>query len=66
MSDASPKDWTFESNYNEDGVDMTLIAHMLSLSPLERLQLMERHARDIKWLNENARRLPDTGPPPSR
>jgi hypothetical protein len=66
MSEPPPESWTFESNYNEDGVDMTLIAHMLSLSPLERLQLMERHARDIKWLHEHARRIPDAGPPPSR
>ncbi|MEX0642191.1 MAG: hypothetical protein WD468_05795 [Pirellulales bacterium] len=66
MSDTTPNRWSFTSNYDERGVDLTLIAHMLSLSPLEKLQLMERHAREIKWLNENALRVSDPGTPASR
>jgi len=41
---------------DENGVDISLIRYMLSLSPLERLRLMERHARDSQLLLEYGRR----------
>jgi hypothetical protein len=41
---------------SESGVDVSLIRYMLSLSPLERLRVMERHARDTLLLMEYGRR----------
>ena len=41
------------------GVDVSLIRYMLSLSPLERLQLMEQHARDTLVLMDYGRRARD-------
>ena len=41
---------------NAGGVDLSLIRYMLSLSPLERLRAMERHARDTLLLMEYGRR----------
>lgn len=43
-------------DYDENGVDLSLLRYLLSLSPLERLRLMERHARDTQMLNEYGRR----------
>ena len=43
-------------DYDENGVDLSLLRYLLSLSPLERLRLMERHARDTRMLNEYGRR----------
>ncbi len=41
---------------SEDGVDLTLIRWMLSLSPLERLQVLQQHIRSIMRLrNANLR-----------
>jgi hypothetical protein len=34
--------------YSPDGVDLTLIRHMLSLTPLERLLVLQRHVAAIK------------------
>lgn len=34
-------------DYSEDGVDLTLIRWMLSLSPSERLQFLEQRINDI-------------------
>ena len=42
--------------YDANGVDLSLLRYMLQLSPLERLQVMERHARDVRSLNEYGRR----------
>jgi len=42
--------------YDENGVDLSLIRFMLSLSPLERLKWMERNARDTQILNEYGRK----------
>ena len=39
-----------------NGVDLSLIRYMLSLSPLERLQVMEQHACDTLALLEYGRR----------
>jgi hypothetical protein len=33
--------------YSEDGVDLTLIRWMLSLTPAERLQVLQRNVRSI-------------------
>jgi hypothetical protein len=42
--------------YDESGVDLSLLRYMLALSPLERLQRMEAHARDTQILLEYGRR----------
>jgi hypothetical protein len=36
-----------QTNYNEDGVDLTLIRWMLSLTSAERLQVLQRHVNAI-------------------
>jgi len=41
---------------DENGVDLSLLRYMLALSPLERLRLMERKARETLILNEYGRR----------
>ncbi len=41
--------------YSEDGVDLTLIRWMLSLTPLERLKVLDQH-------NQALARLRDTNP----
>jgi len=38
--------------YSEDGVDLTLIRWMLSLTPLERLQFHEARINDILTIRE--------------
>jgi hypothetical protein len=35
------------AGYSEDGVDLTLIRWMLSLTPAERLQFLQRHVNAI-------------------
>jgi len=35
------------TNYSEDGVDLTLIRSFLSLTPAERLDIVQRHANAI-------------------
>ena len=43
--------------YSEDGVDLTVIRWMLSLTPLERLQFLEERINDILAIRElNARK----------
>jgi hypothetical protein len=46
----------FYGEQDESGVDLSLLRYTLSLSPLERLRLMERHARDTQLLIEYGRR----------
>ena len=41
--------------HSEDGVDLTLIRWMLSLTPAERLQVLHRNLRSIMKLRENLR-----------
>ena len=44
--------------HSEDGVDLTLIRWMLSLTPGERLQVLQRHARailEIRHANSSSR-----------
>ncbi len=44
-------------DYSEDGVDLTLIRWMLSLSPAERLRFLEERINDITAIHAlNARR----------
>jgi hypothetical protein len=42
--------------YDEAGVDLSLLRYMLGLSPLERLIRMEQHARDTLTLYEYGQR----------
>jgi hypothetical protein len=42
--------------YDENGVDLSLIRYMLRRTPLERLVLMEQHAQDTQVLLEYGRR----------
>jgi hypothetical protein len=39
-----------ERTHSEDGVDLTLIRWMLSLTPLERLRVLERHLASVQRL----------------
>jgi hypothetical protein len=51
---------------DDSGVDLSLLRSVLALSPLERLRLMERRARETRILNEYGRRLRQAGPRPGR
>jgi hypothetical protein len=42
--------------YDEAGVDLSLLRWFLQLTPVERLTLMEQHARDTQALSEYGRR----------
>ena len=44
------------NQYDENGVDLSLLRYMLQLSPLERLRLMEQKAREMSVLYEYGRR----------
>jgi len=39
-----------ERIHSDDGVDLTLIRWMLSLTPAERLQVLERHIASVQRL----------------
>jgi len=39
-------------DYSEDGVDLSLIRWMLSLTPAERLAVLEQHINDILAIRE--------------
>ena len=44
------------TDYSPDGVDLTLIRWMLSLTPAQRLELLEQHVNEIISIRElNAR-----------
>jgi hypothetical protein len=58
--------YRYYGEYDENGVDVSLLRWLLSLTPLERLQLMERHARDTRLLNEYGRRGRQTPTRPVR
>ncbi len=51
---------------SESGVDVSLLRYLLSLSPLERLVVMERHARDTLQLMEYGRRAREAPPSGNR
>ena len=45
------------TDYSPDGVDLTLIRWMLSLTPAERIEFLEQRVNDILAIRElNARR----------
>ncbi len=46
--------------YDENGVDLSLLRYTLSLTPLQRLIQMEKHARDVLRLNDYGRRHRET------
>lgn len=46
----------FQGDYDDRGVDLSLIRLTLALSPLERLRQMERNAHQTRVLNEYGRR----------
>lgn len=57
MARMEPDDQTQLTDYSEDGVDLTLIRWMLSLTPAERLEVHEQHLNDILTIQRlNARR----------
>lgn len=39
-----------DRTHSEDGVDLTLIRWMLSLSPVERLKVLQRHIASVQRL----------------
>jgi len=51
-----PAKRTNYGDYDENGVDLSLLRYMLQLTPLERLTLMEKHARDTEILYEYGRK----------
>ena len=40
------------TDYSEDGVDLTLVRWMLSLTPAERLQVLQDHMDDLATFRE--------------
>jgi len=40
------------TDYSEDGVDLTLIRWMLSLTPAERLDVLQGHVDDVTAIRE--------------
>ena len=45
-----------EKAYSEDGVDLTLIRWMLSLSPTERLKILQKNVYSIMSLQDEIKR----------
>ncbi len=50
--------------HSEDGVDLTLIRWMLSLTPAERLSVLQQNVRAILKLRHDNPHLGLPGPPP--
>ena len=44
--------WTGLTDYSPDGVDLTLIRWMLSLTPAERIEFLEQSVNDILAIRE--------------
>jgi hypothetical protein len=58
------EDPCWDDAYSEDGVDLTLIRWMLSLTPAQRLQMLQDHVNAV-WSIWNANgRAPVSGHPP--
>ncbi|HUK17089.1 MAG TPA: hypothetical protein VLW65_11780 [Bryobacteraceae bacterium] len=51
MADDQPEEAP-QAEYSEDGVDLSLLRRMLSLTPAERLQILEEHVTDILTIRE--------------
>jgi hypothetical protein len=43
-----------QPSYSEDGVDLTLIRWMLSLTPSERLQVLQQNVQSLKRLTDES------------
>jgi hypothetical protein len=43
---------TVEAHTEEDGIDVSLIRWMLSLTPLERLRVLDQHVAAVRKLRE--------------
>ena len=56
----------FCGEYDESGVDLSLLRYMLSLSPLQRLLVVEKCARDTRILYECGRKHREANPPQDR
>jgi hypothetical protein len=41
-----------QAEYSEDGVDLSLVRRMLSLTTAERLQVLEDYANDVLMIRE--------------
>lgn len=55
--DVSPAECAPPPDYSEDGVDLSLIRWMLSLTPAERLEYLSERIADIKTIRAlNARK----------
>ena len=52
MSDEPPDDPEELREYSEDGVDLTLIRWMLSLTPVERLEALQQVTNSILKIRE--------------
>ncbi len=48
----APDDDSLLTDYTHDGVDLTLIRWMLSLTPAERLQVLQDHLDDVLSIRE--------------
>lgn len=46
-ADVAPADAPPEPDYSDDGVDLSLIRWMLSLTPAERLEFLDERVRDV-------------------
>ncbi len=53
MTPIQPHEQNDPPTYSEDGVDLTLIRWMLSLTPSERLQVLQRNVWSILRLRAN-------------
>jgi hypothetical protein len=51
---------------DENGVDLSLIRHMLAMTPRERVQQMSKACRDTYWLYEYGRRHREARPAEDR
>jgi hypothetical protein len=61
-----PPGANYYGDQDKNGVDLSLLRYTLSLTPLERLQLMEKNARETLLLNEYGRRARQTKPAADR
>jgi hypothetical protein len=52
----APPKVIYYGEYDQNGVDLSLLRYMLQLTPLERLTLMEKHAQDTEILYEHGRK----------
>ena len=46
----------YEQTHSEDGVDLTLIRWMLSLTPAERLQVLQQSVQSLLRLRDGTKR----------